>query len=60
MPKRIKKNLFHKKLEKEKKTIRKLSTYSSTSKNLSPSDAKHLPRKLNIEPLIKIGCCCPD
>ncbi len=34
-------------------------TYSSTIKNLSPSDATHLPRKLSVEPFIKTGCWFP-
>lgn len=34
-------------------------TYSSTIKNLSPSDAIHFPRKLSVFPFIKIGCWLP-
>lgn len=39
--------------------IGKQCTYSSATKNLSPSDATHLPRKLSVDPLMKTGCWMP-
>lgn len=42
---------------KKKKT--QAFTHSSTTRNLSPSEAMHLPRKLNVEPLIDTGCWLP-
>lgn len=38
----------------------KMITYSSTTKNLSPSDPRHLPLLLSRGPSIIIGCRTPD
>lgn len=35
-------------------------THSSTNKNLSPSEPKHLPLLLSLGPSITMGCLTPD